>query len=216
MYDVLNEWDNASNEWVESLKINQVRTNILIPETLKILGDIKGKRALDLGCGEGGYSRLIASKGAIVTGVDFSENLINEALKQNHTNEIEYYVRDVCFLEGIEDKKFDFIVSAMCLMAVENLEVAMKEAYRVLKPGGEFLISILHPCFGFKEYFNEGPYQEILSEHFGKPITFWHKTLSNTINCMLNSGFNLRSLYEPQFSNDSSQIPKILFLKFTK
>lgn len=216
MNDILNEWDNASNEWLESLKINQVRTDILIPETLKILGDIKGKRILDLGCGEGGYSRLFANKGAIVIGVDYCENLINEALKQNQASEIEYYVRDACFLEGIEDEKFDFVVSAMCLMAVENLEAAIKEAYRVLKPGGEFLISILHPCFGLKDYFNEGPYQEMLSEHLGKPITFWHKTLSNTINCMLNVGFNLRLLYEPQLSNDNSKVPKILLLKFNK
>jgi ubiquinone/menaquinone biosynthesis C-methylase UbiE len=216
MNNILNEWNNASKEWIESLETNQVRTNILIPETLKILGDIKGKRVLDLGCGEGGYSRLFASKGAIVVGVDYSEDLIKEALKQNQINEIEYYVTDACFLERIEDKKFDFVVSAMCLMAVENLESAIKEAYRVLKPGGEFLISILHPCFGFKDYFNEGPYQESLSEHFGKPITFWHKTLSNTINCMLNVGFNLRLLYEPQSSNDNSQIPKILLLKFNK
>jgi hypothetical protein len=80
----------------------------------------------------------------------------------------------------------------------------------------EFLISILHPCFGFKDYFNEGPYQEILSEHFVKPITFWHKTLSNTINCMLSVGFNLRLLNEPLFSNDNSEIPKLLLLKFNK
>lgn len=216
MNDISNEWDNASDEWVESLKINQVRTDILIPETLKNLGDIKGKRILDLGCGEGGYSRLFASKGAIVIGVDYCENLINEALKQNQAKEIEYYVRDACFLEGIEDEKFDFVVSAMCLMAVENLEAAIKEAYRVLKPGGELLISILHPCFGLKDYFNEGPYQEMLSEHLGKPITFWHKTLSNTMNCMLNVGFNLTLLYEPQLSNDSYKVPKILLLKFNK
>ncbi|MDD4295583.1 MAG: class I SAM-dependent methyltransferase [Ruminiclostridium sp.] len=216
MCGISNEWDNASKEWLESVKINQVRTNILMPETLKILGDIKGKRILDLGCGEGGYSRLFASKGAIVIGVDYSENLINEALKQNQTKEIEYYVRDASYLEGIEDREFDFVVSAMCLMAVENLESATKEAYRVIKPGGEFLISILHPCFGFEDYFFEGPYQEIESKYFGKPITFWHRTLSNTINCMLNVGFNLRLLYEPPFSSDNSQIPKILFLKFSK
>lgn len=217
MHVNINEWDNISTEWIESLKINQVRTNVLIPETLKNLGDIKGKRILDLGCGEGGYSRLFASKGAIVTGVDYSENLVNEALKQNQSGEIEYYVRDACSLEGIEDGKFDFVVSAMCLMAVDNIESAIKEAYRVLKPGGEFVISILHPCFGFKDYFNEGPYQELsLSEHFGKPITFWHKTLSNTINCMLNAGFILRLLYEPPFPSDDFKIPKILILKFSK
>ena len=104
----------------------------------------------------------------------------------------------------------------MCLMAVENLESALKEAYRVIKPGGKLIISILHPCFGFDNYFCEGAYQEILAEHFGKPITFWHKTLSNTINCFLNVGFNLRLLHEPHFSKDNSQIPKILLLKCNK
>jgi ubiquinone/menaquinone biosynthesis C-methylase UbiE len=216
MNGILNEWDDASKEWMESVKINQSRTNILIPETLKILGNIKGKKMLDLGCGEGGYSRLFSSKGAIVTGVDYSKNLISEALKQNESNEIEYYVKDACCLEGINNNDFDIVVSSMCLMAVENLGAALKEAYRVLKPGGDFLLSILHPCFGFEDYFNEGPYQEILSKYFGKPITFWHKTLSNTINCMLSAGFHLRSLHEPYFSNDNSQLPKILIIKLYK
>lgn len=216
MHDILNEWDNASKEWLESIKLNEIRANILIPETLKILGDIKGKKILDLGCGEGGYSRLFASEGAIVTGVDYSESLINEALKLNQANGIEYYVRDACFLEGIKDKEYDVIVSAMCLMAVENLERAVREAYRVLKPGGEFLISILHPCFSVKDYYVEGPFQDTLSEYFGKPITFWHKTLGNTINCMLNVGFILRLLYEPQPASDNPRIPKILLLKFNK
>ncbi|HBL84390.1 MAG: hypothetical protein A2Y17_04815 [Clostridiales bacterium GWF2_38_85] len=216
MLEILNEWDNASKEWIKSLEFNQLRTNILIPETLKMLGDIKGKRLLDLGCGEGGYSRLFSNKGAIVVGVDFSENLINEALRQNQNNEIKYYVRDACSLEGIGDGNFDFIVSAMCLMVIEDIESAVNEAYRVLKSGGVFLISILHPCFGFEDYFKEGPYQEFLSEHFGEPITFWHNTLSNIINCILNTGFNLKALNEPLLSDNDSKIPKILFLKFIK
>jgi len=216
MRDIINEWDYASEEWIKSLKFNQSRTNILIPETLKMLGDIKGKRLLDLGCGEGGYSRLFANKGAKVVGIDFSENLINEALKQNQANEIEYYVRDACFLEGIEDEKFDLVVSAMCLMAIEDIESAINEAYRVLKLGGEFIVSILHPCFARIDYFTEGSYEEILSEYFGKPITFWHKTLSNTINCMIKAGFNLKLLDEPVFSNDDPKTPKLLLLKFSK
>ena len=181
-----------------------------------MLGDIKGKRLLDLGCGEGGYSRLFANKGAIVVGIDFSENLIKEAIKQNQTNDIEYYVRDACFLEGIEDEKFDLVVSAMCLMAIEDLESAINEAYHVLKLSGEFIVSILHPCFVPIDYFTEGSYEEILSEYFGKPITFWHKTLSNTINCMIKAGFNMKLLSEPVFYKDDPKAPKLLLLKFSK
>ena len=47
------------------------------PAMLELFGDIRGKRILDLGCGEGDNSRIMARKGAIVTGVDFSKKMID-------------------------------------------------------------------------------------------------------------------------------------------
>ena len=127
---------------------------------------------------------------------------------------INYSVKSACDLEGIKNDTFDIVISAMCLMAIEDLESALAEIYRVLKPGGTVVISILHPCFSgnntgwsydnesskfiVDSYHDEGSYQEGLSKHLGKPISFWHRTLSNTINPMLHLGFHLRGLYEPK------------------
>ncbi|MCK5128836.1 MAG: methyltransferase domain-containing protein [Clostridiales bacterium] len=204
MTKIINEWDNVSNQWIDSLEGNHYRNDILVPETLKMLGEIKDKKVIDIGCGEGGYSRLLAEKGADVVGVDFSKELINEAIKHNTIHSIQYYVKDACNLEGIENSTFDSAVSAMCLMAVEDLESAINEAYRVLKPNGRFVLSILHPCFSYKNYFDEVGYNESLSEHLGKPITFWHKTLSKTINLMIKAGFKLELLCEPVLNNNNS------------
>lgn len=211
-----NEWDNASGEWIESLEINKIRTNVIIPMTLELLGDVNGMRVLDLGCGEGEYSRLFYKNGAEVIGVDYSEALIKAANKKNENNEIIYYAMDACNLQGLENDYFDRVVSPMCLMAIEDVQLAIKEAYRVLKDNGELLVSILHPCFSKENYFEEGPFQESLSKQLNKLITFYHKTLSQTINLYLEVGFNLKQLYEPQISTKSDAVPKILFLKFTK
>ncbi|QUI21673.1 methyltransferase domain-containing protein [Vallitalea pronyensis] len=223
MKNISNEWDNASKEWIDCVEINHYRKNILIPETLKMLGKVKGKKLIDIGCGEGGYSRLLAEKGACVVGVDYSQELINEAIKRKATYDIQYYVKDACYLEGIENEYFDLAISTMCLIAFEDLQSAMKELYRVLKPGGECVISILHPCFTREDYFSEGAYTESLSQFFGKPITFWHKTLSKTINYMIKAGFKLELLSEPILDNkntnrkdDKFSTPMFLLVKLKK
>lgn len=213
----IHEWENAAKEWLTSIEENISRNHVLIPKTMEILGDIAGKKVLDLGCGEGGYSRLLSEKGAKVMGIDASKTLISAAKELSADMNIDYYVKSACALEGIKNNTFDIVISAMCLMAIEDLESALSEMYRVLKPGGTVVISILHPCFSgsnigwssdnefskfiVDSYYHEGSYQEGLSKHLGKPISFWHRTLGNTINPMLHLGFKLRGLYEPKPSD---------------
>ncbi len=71
-------WGNAemSDEWIQMAQNNPHRIHFIMPFTFKQLGDVSGKVILDLGCGEGGYSRELARKGAIVTAVDCAENVI--------------------------------------------------------------------------------------------------------------------------------------------
>jgi 2-polyprenyl-3-methyl-5-hydroxy-6-metoxy-1,4-benzoquinol methylase len=72
-------WNQIAEEWVSHADANDYRNVFLIPHTFALLGDVAGKRVLDVGCGEGGYSRVLASKGADVTGIDGSERLIEIA-----------------------------------------------------------------------------------------------------------------------------------------
>src|SRR5213083_3509867 len=72
-------WDDIADDWVSHADTNDYRNHYLMPRMLAMLGDVAGKTILDLGCGEGGYARELARRGARVTGVDGSERLIEVA-----------------------------------------------------------------------------------------------------------------------------------------
>lgn len=119
------------------------------PAMFEILGDIQGKSLLDLGCGEGYNTRIMAKKGAKVIGIDFSEKMIDFAIQ--HEEEeilgIEYHVLDACNLHIFEDNTFDIVACFMALMDIDDYQTSIREVARVLKRTGRFVFIITHPCF---------------------------------------------------------------------
>src|SRR5207244_1949223 len=71
-------WNRVADDWVAHADTNDYRNHYLMPRMLALLGDVRGKAILDLGCGEGGYARELARRGARVTGVDGSERLVED------------------------------------------------------------------------------------------------------------------------------------------
>lgn len=57
-------WNAMGDEWFELAQTGEARNCFIMPNMLKFIGDVKGKKILDLGCGEGGYSRELAKRGA--------------------------------------------------------------------------------------------------------------------------------------------------------
>src|SRR5205807_2088552 len=103
---------------------------------------------LDIGCGEGHNSRLLAKRGARVTAVDIAEVFIAHA-RQSESEEplgIDYRVASAVDLP-FADATFDFVTGFMSLMDVPETDRVVAEAYRVLKPDGFLQFSISHPCF---------------------------------------------------------------------
>src|SRR5438094_148859 len=72
-------WEGIADDWVAHADTNDYRNHYLMPRMLAMLGDVSGKNILDLGCGEGGYARELARRGANVTAVDGSARLIEIA-----------------------------------------------------------------------------------------------------------------------------------------
>jgi 2-polyprenyl-3-methyl-5-hydroxy-6-metoxy-1,4-benzoquinol methylase len=78
------QWDEAAKSWVGFVRSgkNYYSEYLNGPALKRTLGDVKGRRVLDIGCGEGCFSRFYAKAGAEVTGIDISEALIEAALEE--------------------------------------------------------------------------------------------------------------------------------------
>lgn len=124
---------------------------ILNPCVEKLLGDVKDKKLLDAGCGEGYLARYYAKKGADVTAIDLSQRLIgaSEQLTDNEDITVDYRVDNVCYIESVPNAEFDIILSNLVLLNIPCLDDAIKEFHRVLKVGGVLVFSIVHPAFNF-------------------------------------------------------------------
>ncbi|UCG44760.1 MAG: methyltransferase domain-containing protein [Candidatus Bathyarchaeota archaeon] len=150
-HEIMQEWNEAADAWADFVRTGKDynRTGVNNPATFKLIGEIRGKRVLDLACGEGFNTRILARKGGEVTGVDFSEKLITYA-KQEEAQEklgIHYEAMDATNLNGLAGNQFDLVTCFMALQDIEDYEKAVAEVARVLKNCGHFIFSIPHPCF---------------------------------------------------------------------
>jgi ubiquinone/menaquinone biosynthesis C-methylase UbiE len=102
-----------------------------------------------LACGNGYIARKLAKSGARVTGVDASTPIVERARAREEREPmgIVYRVADAAHLDGLGDDSFDVVVCNMALMDVPDAEGALREATRVLRPGGRLVASLSHPCF---------------------------------------------------------------------
>lgn len=89
-------WNNLGDEWIELAQTGESRIVFIMPYMLELMGDVHGQKILDLGCGEGGYSRELAKRGAAVTVVDCSEKVLDYASSQvkKENLQITHYLRN--------------------------------------------------------------------------------------------------------------------------
>jgi SAM-dependent methyltransferase len=151
MSDIKREWNDAAEHWREFVREGKdyYRDELNNPATFKVIGDVRGKRVLDLACGEGYNTRILATKGAKVIGVDFSERMIELARQEEARIKqgISYYVLDTSNLKELSSNYFDLVACFMSLQDMKNYKKAISEVSRVLRNQGRFVFSIPHPCF---------------------------------------------------------------------
>jgi SAM-dependent methyltransferase len=144
-------WSEAAPTWVKFVRsgLNYYSEFLNGPALKRIMGQLRGQKVLDVGCGEGCWSRWYAKAGASVTAIDRSEALIQAALEEEarHPLGIRYLVADAGKLDMLDPKSFDVALCFMAIMDIRDYEGAIAEVARVLKAGGRFVMVLEHPCF---------------------------------------------------------------------
>ncbi|MFW6174880.1 MAG: class I SAM-dependent methyltransferase [Chloroflexota bacterium] len=149
----LERWEATAAWWDERVGEADAFHSLLInPATEKLLALKPGERALDIACGNGGFSRRMAALGAEVVGFDASPTFIRRARERTneHSDRISFMVMDAADHDGIAglgERAFDAAVCKMALMDIPEIYPLMSALAEVLKPGGRFVFSVTHPAF---------------------------------------------------------------------
>lgn len=177
---------------------------------LKLLGNIKNKKILEIGCGGAQNSIYFAKHGAKVTAIDISKDQIEFAknLAKKNNVKIDFFVRDIKTLTPIKSSSQDIVFSAFALQYVDNLKKCFKEVNRVLKKKAIFVFALDHPFFRTidskslkikQSYFKTGKHVENFGD-YGKFVMFNH-TVSELFNTLIESGFEVTKMLEPKQDN---------------
>jgi len=177
---------------------------------LDLLGDVRGMRVLDVACGHGRIARELARRGARVAGVDISEVLLDRARATEIGDPlgITYLNVDATSGRALAGETFDGIACNHGLADIDDLDGAVATVARVLRPGGRFVFSILHPCFpGWDEdapsswppgdgYYAEGWWLARNPGIRGK-VGSNHRTLSTYLNTLVRHHLTIDEVAEP-------------------
>jgi SAM-dependent methyltransferase len=198
------------------------RLDVTLDALRACLGDrIAGARVCDVCCGEGYLGRYLAEHGVReVVGVDLSTALVDEARRRTGDPRLSYRVDDAQTLDSLADAEFDVVASQLAMMDVPDHRAMFAAVRRVLKRGGAFVFSLLHPCFegrpfhvtdappfivdsagtptayAVRRYATEGRFESGGSGVRGR-MGSYHRRLSTYVNDLLAAGFALERLDEP-------------------
>ena len=210
------------------------RDAVNTPAFLALLPDVAGKTGLDIGCGEGHNTRLLAARGARMFAVDVAPSFARAAAEMEpETGGIRYAAASALELP-FGPGRFDFATAVMVLMDVPDHALALREIHRVLRPGGFLQFSILHPCFfppyrrlvrtasGEAVMVELGRYFERVDGKIERwlfsaapveakaglepfEIPVFHRTLAEWINAVVEAGFVLKKVAEPCADDDTAR-----------
>ena len=181
------------------------RQHLLNPAISRLAGSLAGKTVLDAGCGQGYLARLLAKRGARVSGLEPTGAMLDYALERERQEKlgINYVRADLSAYDGF-GAQFDLVVSNMVLMDIPAYEKAIANCLAWLKPGGSFIFSISHPCFedSYRDFMAKSyaEVSEYLSEYlirqdYGYRI---HRPLSHYLNAVIRQHGLVKEVVEPQ------------------
>lgn len=222
-------WGSSAKWYSSHLEENEdtYQRQVILPNLMRLLAPSAGMRVLDLACGQGFFSREIATAGASVVGADISSELIAEAKKLSPS--IPFHATPAHKLGFAKDGSFDAAIVVLAIQNIENIQDVFAEAARVLSKGGRLILVMMHPAFRIPERTSWGydedakvQYRRVdgylsqsrseLLVHPGKknsPITVsYHRSLQDFSKALFKAGFAITRLEEWNSHRESQQGPR--------
>jgi ubiquinone/menaquinone biosynthesis C-methylase UbiE len=228
-------WNANAEIWTKLARAGYdvYRDHLNTPAFFVMLPEVAGLSGLDIGCGEGYNTRLLARRGARMAAIDVAQGFVEPA-RRAETEEplgIEYRVASAVELPFAAES-FDFTTGFMSFMDVPETDRLLAEALRVLKPGGFLQFSILHPCYNtlYRRLLRDGngvAYAVEVGEYFrvldgeieewlfaaapphvkqGMPkfkVPRFNRTMSQWLNLLIETGFRIERVEEPRPSDET-------------
>jgi len=137
-------WTDSAQAWIDNNGEHgdNSRRFILDPVMIERLAARRYGRALDVGCGEGRFCRLMQAHGIATIGIDPTQALLDQARRRDPQGD---YRAGVAEQLDFPDASFDLVVSYLTLIDIPDIDAAIPEMARVLAPGGSLLIANLNP-----------------------------------------------------------------------
>jgi 2-polyprenyl-3-methyl-5-hydroxy-6-metoxy-1,4-benzoquinol methylase len=224
-------WNEGAAAWeafVES-GADYYRHAVHGPALLSACGPVEGRDVLDLGCGQGFFSRELARRGARVVGVDLSDALVSCARRHEARQPlgVEYRVMSAAEVDRHwEPGSFDLVTACMALQDMADIGAALRSARAVLRPGGRLVFSVPHPCTDtpYREwerdqaggklalkvdrYFESGPavcHWNMPRLRYRWDTPYWRHTLAEWSALVAEARFLIRRLHEPRPGEEQAQ-----------
>ena len=227
-------WNANATSWTELSRagFDVYRDLVNTPAFFAMLPPVAARSGLDLGCGEGHNTRLLADRGAHVIALDIADTFVAAAAAASADRGVRFVVADGAALP-FADRSFDFVTAFMSLMDVRDPESTLREVGRALRPGGFVQFSVVHPltatpirqwvsdesgqraALAIGNYFFEGELTErwtfgaapaeIRERHEPFTITYARRTLTGWVNAVLAAGLSIEAIAEPHADEQTAR-----------